>query len=168
MHAVAYRHGGCWNACMRSFVAADRRRARRPRPWTTFVAAALGVAVSCWVPDVRPLLASTPASTAVMRARAAAPGEASAVAPTPLGELSPLLVCAIVKAEDRGFFFHHGFDPSQMLRGATATLRGHGPRGGSTITQQLAKNLYLSADRTWQRKAEEALTHPEQHPLEAD
>ncbi|MFO1067006.1 MAG: PBP1A family penicillin-binding protein [Geminicoccaceae bacterium] len=73
-----------------------------------------------------------------------------------LDEVSPWLVKAVVATEDRRFFDHGGVDPVGVLRAVASNLRaGAAVEGGSTITQQLAKNLYLSNDRTFRRKLEE-------------
>ena len=66
------------------------------------------------------------------------------------------LIDAVVATEDRRFFRHWGLDPSGMLRAAFTNLsRGRVAQGGSTLTQQLAKNLFLGSERTWTRKLEE-------------
>jgi len=71
-------------------------------------------------------------------------------------DISPLLVKAVLAAEDRRFFYHFGVDPVALLRAAGANFRsGDVQQGGSTITQQLAKNLFLQPKRTMSRKAEE-------------
>ena len=73
-------------------------------------------------------------------------------------QLPPYLVDAVMATEDRRFYEHHGVDPIGMLRAAGADmLHGHVVQGGSTITQQLAKNLFLSRDRTFKRKIQEML-----------
>ncbi|MGE5538379.1 MAG: transglycosylase domain-containing protein [Gemmatimonas sp.] len=73
-------------------------------------------------------------------------------------ELPPHLIQAVVAIEDRRFFHHFGIDPIGMARAAFVNLReGHVVAGGSTITQQLAKNLFLTPDRTIKRKVQEAL-----------
>jgi hypothetical protein len=76
----------------------------------------------------------------------------------PLGDLPDYVVRAVTASEDAGFFAHPGFD-FQELRNALAQGAevGHVVRGASTITQQLAKNLYLSREKTLVRKAREAL-----------
>ena len=74
----------------------------------------------------------------------------------PLDMLPPRVADAVVATEDRRFFEHRGLDPMGMLRAALVNLKnGRLTQGGSTITQQLAKNLFLSSDRTFARKAEE-------------
>ncbi|MGE0701770.1 MAG: transglycosylase domain-containing protein [Hyphomicrobiaceae bacterium] len=73
-----------------------------------------------------------------------------------LDRLPRHLVDAVIATEDRRFMSHWGLDPSGLLRAALANLRaGRAAQGGSTITQQLAKNLFLSTDRTLSRKLEE-------------
>lgn len=68
------------------------------------------------------------------------------------------MILALLAIEDRRFFDHGGIDPYGILRAAFANLRrGSLREGGSTITQQLAKNLFLSHARTLRRKAEEFL-----------
>jgi len=65
---------------------------------------------------------------------------------------------AAVAIEDRRFYVHHGVDPEAILRAAVNDLRsGHVVEGGSTITQQLVKNLYTGNDQTFGRKVNEAL-----------
>jgi len=76
----------------------------------------------------------------------------------PYGELPPYLVRAIIATEDRRFFDHHGLDMRGIARAAWTNLKAFGVvEGGSTITQQLAKNLYLTNNRTFWRKAQEAI-----------
>jgi penicillin-binding protein 1A len=68
------------------------------------------------------------------------------------------LIDAVLATEDRRFYQHFGVDPVGLARAAIANLRaGEIVQGGSTITQQLAKNLFLDPDRTWQRKLQELL-----------
>ncbi|MCC7251180.1 PBP1A family penicillin-binding protein [Hyphomicrobium sp.] len=74
----------------------------------------------------------------------------------PLDMLPPHAADAVVAIEDRRFFTHPGIDLLGTLRAGIANLRaGRLAQGGSTITQQLAKNLFLTSERTWSRKAEE-------------
>jgi penicillin-binding protein 1A len=68
------------------------------------------------------------------------------------------LIDAVVATEDRRFFSHFGIDPLGLLRAAYSNLRaGHVVQGGSTITQQLAKIMFLSSDRTMKRKLQEVI-----------
>lgn len=68
------------------------------------------------------------------------------------------LIYAILAVEDRRFYQHYGLDPLGVIRAMVVNLR-HGKvvQGGSTITQQLAKNLFLTHERTFKRKVQEAL-----------
>jgi penicillin-binding protein 1A len=78
--------------------------------------------------------------------------------PLKLKEMPPYLPEAVIATEDRRFYHHWGVDPIGMARALVADLRaGHVVQGGSTITQQLAKNLFLTPARTLKRKVQEAL-----------
>lgn len=70
----------------------------------------------------------------------------------PLGRISPSLQHAVVSAEDARFYQHHGFDWHQVRIAVRDDLDGGRSRGASTITQQLARNLFLSTGRSWLRK----------------
>jgi len=73
-------------------------------------------------------------------------------------DVPPLLHAAIKLIEDRRFDQHHGVDPYGILRATWANLRaGHVVQGGSTLTQQLVKNYFLTDERTARRKATEAV-----------
>jgi penicillin-binding protein 1A len=75
-----------------------------------------------------------------------------------VSEMSPHLINAVIATEDRRFYKHWGVDPIGLARAVVTNLRAGGvSQGGSTITQQLAKNLFLSPERTLTRKAKEAL-----------
>ena len=79
-------------------------------------------------------------------------------APMPLHQAPPALLQALLVMEDRRFMDHQGIDPHGVIRAAWRNLRaGRVVAGGSTLTQQLVKNLYLGSERTFQRKAREAL-----------
>jgi penicillin-binding protein 1A len=74
----------------------------------------------------------------------------------PIMELPPYLPRAFIAIEDRRFYHHHGIDPVGLARAAfTNVLRRGVSQGGSTITQQLAKNLFLTQERTLWRKMQE-------------
>jgi monofunctional biosynthetic peptidoglycan transglycosylase len=109
-----------------------------------------------------------PRCTAMMRLRAPA---CPALRWSPLGDITPLLPRMVIIAEDSRFRTHAGIDFTELRdalgvsagRGAWATLRSAWQhrdqlRGASTITQQLAKNLYLSPSRNPLRKVKEAVT----------
>ncbi|GAB4349164.1 MAG: penicillin-binding protein 1B [Immundisolibacter sp.] len=75
-----------------------------------------------------------------------------------LDEVPPLLIQALLTLEDRDFYRHHGVSPRAIARALWADLRaGAVVQGGSTLTQQLVKNYFLTADRTLWRKATEAI-----------
>ena len=75
-----------------------------------------------------------------------------------LDRLPPYLPQAVIATEDRRFYNHLGVDPVGLVRaGLRNLIAGSVVQGGSTITQQLAKNLFLSPDRTMARKLEEAM-----------
>jgi penicillin-binding protein 1A len=73
-----------------------------------------------------------------------------------LKDLPPYLPKAFIAIEDRRFYSHYGVDPLGILRAAVANIMHRGvSQGGSTLTQQLAKNLFLTQERTLQRKLQE-------------
>ncbi|WP_413736729.1 peptidoglycan glycosyltransferase/peptidoglycan DD-transpeptidase MrcA [Sodalis sp. RH21] len=77
--------------------------------------------------------------------------------PLKLGQIPPDLVHAFVATEDSRFYEHHGVDPVGIMRAASiALMSGHASQGASTITQQLARNFFLSPERTLIRKIKEA------------
>lgn len=76
--------------------------------------------------------------------------------PLKLDQIPPELVHAFVATEDSRFYEHHGVDPVGILRAASiALVSGHASQGASTITQQLARNFFLSPERTLIRKIKE-------------
>lgn len=75
-----------------------------------------------------------------------------------LDEVPPLLIDALLAVEDREFFSHYGVSPQSILRALWVNLRaGKTVQGGSTLTQQLVKNFFLSNERTLWRKFNEAI-----------
>ncbi|MFZ5718442.1 MAG: monofunctional biosynthetic peptidoglycan transglycosylase [Pseudomonadota bacterium] len=74
----------------------------------------------------------------------------------PLEEISPNLVRAVIAAEDARFCEHHGFDLEAIEKAYKANQAGKKLRGGSTISQQTAKNVFLWPQRDWLRKGLEA------------
>lgn len=115
------------------------------------------------VPDVRPLAAAPPASTAFMRLRAAEAHAQGRPARqdyrfVPYGRIAETLKRAVLVAEDSGFWAHEGVEVEALRESLEASLaKGTIVRGGSTITQQLAKNLYLSPSRDPARKLRELM-----------
>jgi penicillin-binding protein 1B len=74
------------------------------------------------------------------------------------GELPPHMVQAVLAIEDRRFFSHPGLDPFRILGAAVRNIQAESYiQGGSTITQQLVKNFFLTPERTMRRKLQEAL-----------
>src|SRR5262245_44482057 len=74
----------------------------------------------------------------------------------PLRQISPHLVRAMIAAEDARFCEHHGFDFGAIEKAMAANEAGRKLRGGSTISQQTAKNVFLWPQRDWLRKGLEA------------
>ena len=135
------------------------------RAFVAIVAALFATLAYCWLtlPDVRTLRTQTPSSTAFMRMRAqeaAVEGRKAGVSHRYVryGRISPLLVRAVLAAEDAAFFTHDGVDYDELRVSMMSNLeRWQLLRGASTITQQLAKNLYLSPSRNPYRKLQELL-----------
>ncbi len=137
------------------------RRALR----TAVALAAIGFALVChtWttLPDVRPLARTPPESTAFMRLResqAAAQGVTARRRQrwVSYDQISPNLKRAVTVAEDAAFWQHEGLDFDEIKASMEANWEsGEFSRGASTITQQLAKNLYLSPSRNPYRKVQE-------------
>ena len=125
-------------------------------------AAALSLYWYLTFPDVTRLAKANPRSTAFIEARKAEPQEKGGAIKVrwiwvPLSRVSPALQRAVLVAEDASFYHHHGFDWEGIRGAATRNWdRGELRRGGSTITQQLAKNLYLSSEKNLLRKIHEA------------
>jgi len=143
---------------------------RRRRGWAgrlialVLLAAAIWIGVEIWQwPAVGRLATDRPATTAFIeryRAQQRAAGRLGRVAWTwtPYSAISPALKRAVLVGEDIGFFSHHGFALAEMQNALEDALRDRElPRGASTITQQLAKNLWLSPSRNPLRKAREAI-----------
>jgi monofunctional glycosyltransferase len=126
-------------------------------------AIAFGCAVYLYLtlPDVRVLRTSNPSTTAFMELRARQ-ARAKGEAPRRVhhwvayAAISPQLKKAVLVAEDSAFWKHDGIDYAQLKESIEVNLeRGEFVRGASTITQQLAKNLYLSPSKNPVRKLQE-------------
>jgi monofunctional glycosyltransferase len=143
--------------------------ARRSFAWSRLVTGALGVAFGylaytyLTLPDVRALATANPGTTAFIELRR---DEAHALGKSfnlrrrwvPYGRISSHLKRAVIVAEDSAFFAHEGLDYEQIKESIEASLEdGNSMRGASTITQQLAKNLYLSPTRNPVRKLKELI-----------
>ena len=74
-----------------------------------------------------------------------------------LSEVPQPLIQALISVEDRRFFSHHGIDPRGIVRALFKTASGESVQGGSTLTQQLVKNFFLTPDRTLSRKFSEMI-----------
>ena len=113
------------------------------------------------LPDVTTLATAFPKTTAFMERRREAlraQGKPAAIEyrPVPLSRISPNLRRAVIEAEDARFYEHRGVDWEAIRGAARKDWDGGTARaGGSTLTQQLAKNLYLSPARTPWRKLRE-------------
>ena len=119
-------------------------------------------AIFLTLPDVRPLATEAPETTAFIELRAReAKREARPVERVQrwvgYDDISLNLKRAVLTAEDSAFFDHDGFDYEELKKSAEMWKRGDFSRGASTITQQLAKNLYLSPSRNPARKFKEVL-----------
>lgn len=73
-----------------------------------------------------------------------------------LENVSPYFIDSIIAIEDQNFYNHHGFDLKGIMRAIYSNLMTSRTQGASTITQQYARNLYLTNEVTWKRKIEEA------------
>jgi monofunctional glycosyltransferase len=115
------------------------------------------------LPDVRPLARQNPATTAFMQLRieeARHDGRKFSIRHqwVPYSRISPLLKRAVLVTEDAAFFDHDGVDLAEIRASLEKNWEeGQFLRGASTITQQLAKNLYLSPSRNPMRKVKELL-----------
>jgi monofunctional biosynthetic peptidoglycan transglycosylase len=139
---------------------------KRLLQWTAAAAAisfAAGAYLYLSLPDVRPLRTVNPRTTAFMELRAR---EADRAGKKPrkvqqwvaYERISPSLKRAVIVAEDAAFFSHEGVDLDELEKSfQDSWTKGKRMRGGSTITQQLAKNLYLSPSRNPVRKIQELM-----------
>jgi monofunctional biosynthetic peptidoglycan transglycosylase len=78
----------------------------------------------------------------------------------PLSQISPDLQHSVIAAEDARFYLHHGFDWHAIHLAAEEDMEGGRTRGGSTLTQQLVKNLFFGTGRSFLRKGAEATLVP--------
>lgn len=75
----------------------------------------------------------------------------------PIQAIPERLKNAFLSAEDKNFYEHHGVDPEGIVRAAVVSIKGGPMQGGSTITQQVAKNFLLTNERSMERKVKEAI-----------
>ncbi|WP_127530248.1 transglycosylase domain-containing protein [Paenibacillus kobensis] len=153
-------------------IATTRTRKRRGAPWRKITVGAgvclLLLILSCWIglrvlvaqQDVALLEKPLPSATILYdeKGQEAVTISLNEIEPVAFEEIPKSLINAVVAVEDRRFFEHQGMDVwgigRALIRNAAA---GHTVQGGSTITQQLAKNVFLSHERTWRRKWNEVL-----------
>ncbi len=113
------------------------------------------------LPDTSGLMAETRGQGITIldvHGRVVAVRGASASPVVQVEELPPHLASAVLAIEDRRFYSHWGLDVVGLVRASLANIRaGAVVQGGSTITQQLAKNLFLTPDRTFRRKMQETI-----------
>lgn len=111
-------------------------------------------AATTWsVPDRAPNIKIVDVDDQLIANRGMSGGEAVG-----LNEMSRYIPEAVIAIEDRRFYSHYGIDPIGFTRAVVTNLiGGHLRQGGSTLTQQLAKNLFLTPDRTLERKVQEVL-----------
>ncbi|MDA0676357.1 MAG: PBP1A family penicillin-binding protein, partial [Proteobacteria bacterium] len=129
--------------------------------WGSLVLAAVVGFYAYDLPDIDQALTATRRPTVSLLA---ADGEEIAVfgdlygASLDLRQLPPALPAAVLSIEDRRFYDHFGLDPIGLLRAARKNIQARRiVEGGSTITQQVAKNLFLNNERTIRRKVQEVL-----------
>ena len=135
--------------------------------WTWRLVAALAAIVVLWLAWIAAHVAwyrtNPPRETAFMaqrmdEARAKNPDARLRYTWVPYAKISPQLKRAMIVAEDAKFSEHTGFDWEGIQNALDKNRKkGHVVAGGSTITQQLAKNLFLSPSKSWLRKGQEAV-----------
>jgi monofunctional biosynthetic peptidoglycan transglycosylase len=117
------------------------------------------------VDEVRYFVKNNPKQTSMMKsyferlqADTSFHGDSLSQTFVPIDSISPYLVNSVLAAEDDGFYLHPGIDIESILNAMEYNrLHGENCHGGSTITQQLAKNLFLNTERTYDRKYAELL-----------
>ena len=149
---------------------APRRRWRPGRRLVAFVLAVVALlfmGILAWLavvaPPSRTAQPVAPPSVSLLAANGTLIARKGAItdAPVDAAKLPRHVSDAFVAIEDRRFYHHGGLDPHGLARAAWDDLRaGHLREGGSTITQQLAKQVYLNSDRTAARKLKEMLIAP--------
>ena len=140
----------------------SKRKSYKLLIFPVLLSAILGIAYLAFMPDISRLKKENPAKTAFMEYREKEWKEKGRKvqirqAWVPLPRISPFLVKAVLIAEDDKFWSHEGFDYESIKEAVEKDLQaGKLKFGGSTISQQLAKNLYLSSAKSFWRKILEA------------
>ena len=144
-------------------VAKKKKKSKKgsPRSWklrllaaaSTLIVFAAAVVIFTW-PDVAALAEQPPETTAFIE-RVRSQGKVVDWRWVPYDQISQELKKTVVTAEDMSFFSHNGFDTHEIKVAARDAVRGKRVRGASTITQQLAKNLWLNPSRSPTRKFRE-------------
>lgn len=132
----------------------DLARIKRRKRYGLFLTALSVLFVALFIAPVTWSLAYLffdPPSTVLMLERAAE-GQSVRHAPVPITRMSPYIVRSVIAAEDANFCTHHGFDVAAIQDAIESNADGGRMRGGSTISQQTAKNLFLWPQRSWVRK----------------
>ena len=120
---------------------------------TVYYGAKMPAATTWAIPDRAPNIKIVSVDGQLIANRGMSGGEAVG-----LHEMSPYIPEAVIAIEDRRFYSHFGIDPIGLTRAMVSNLvSGRFSQGGSTLTQQLAKNLFLKPDRTLERKVQEVL-----------
>jgi len=148
-----------------SFIVKAKTTLFRSIPFVLAIAAGIGMAYFYWLvsdlPAVSALEEYRPAeSSKIYSEEGVLLGEFYTEKRTyvPLHELPPHVKDALIAIEDTRFYEHHGVDITGILRALQANIKARAiVQGGSTITQQLAKMLFLKPERTLQRKLKEAI-----------
>jgi penicillin-binding protein 1A len=129
--------------------------------WAVIAAIGMLVWIGAHLPPIQSLeIPKRPPSVLILGANGATLATRGDMggAEVPLRELPDYVPKAFVAIEDRRFYSHHGIDPWGILRaGVRDVLHRGATQGGSTLTQQLAKNLFLTQERTVTRKLQEAV-----------
>lgn len=138
----------------------DRKPASKTWKTLLILSAIFALGIYLLPPDVGPLVSENPTTTAFIEAykkKARRDGRDADIAQTwvPLSAIAPTLKNAVLIAEDDAFFAHRGVNIDQLKSAYEEWKKGKRLRGASTITQQLAKNLYLSPSRNPLRKVKE-------------
>ncbi len=164
MHMMADAHVPAGEPVTEAVEPPRRRSRLRLALWIVAALLALLLAAVAWLAITAPLSRSLKPYAPPILALESADGQIIArkgayiLAPVTLAEMPAHVPQAFIAIEDRRFRQHWGIDPRGILRAAWHNLWAGGVRqGGSTITQQLAKGAFLSADRTFGRKAQEVL-----------